>query len=188
MTERNPHKFLASLTDAFRKRLDVDPTVKPQFHYFTASMEAVSVRFSALDRLAAEFPIASVNTNEDLGKRQERNQILFDFFSNASAVVESFCCGSYFIGSVLDPANFLLGKPRNNLMTELWKIDPKKTLIAYNSFGPQSAFTKRLQDFLDSNEYKLINSMRNLLVHRMVPGITIRPLARSAAHAIDLDL
>jgi hypothetical protein len=85
MTERDPHKFLASLTDAFRKHLDVDPTVKPQFHYFTASMEAVSVRFSALDRLAAEFPIASVNTNVDLGKRQERNQILFDFFSNASA-------------------------------------------------------------------------------------------------------
>ena len=129
-----------------------------------------------------------MNANVDLAKRQEQHQILFDFFSNASAVAESFCCGSYFVGSVLDPANFTLGIPYNGHMTELWKIDPKNTRIGYNSFEPQSAFTKQLQDFLDSNEYKLISSMRNLLVHRMVPGRTIRISAPNASHSIDLDL
>jgi len=188
MTERDPDKFLASLTDAFRKRLEMDSTVKSQFHYFEASKEAVSVRLCALDRLAAQCPISSQNTNVDLGKRQERNQVLFDFFSNASAVIESFCCGSYFVGSVLDSANFPLVTLSNNVMTELRKINPKKTKTAYNSFAPQSPFTKRLQVLLDSNEYELISSMRNLLVHRMVPGLTIQLQPTGATHAIDLDL
>jgi hypothetical protein len=95
--ERDPYRFLSSLTDAFRKRLEADSAVKPQFHFYVASMEAVSVRFSALDRLAAEFPKACVNTSLDLGERREQHQILFDFFSNAWAAVESFSrrCGEF---------------------------------------------------------------------------------------------
>src|SRR5262249_25723807 len=182
--------FLTSLTDAFHKRLASDPTVKPQYHYFVASMEAISIRFLALDRLAAEFPKACVNDNVDLGKRREQNQILFDFFSNAWAAVESFCCGSYFIGCVLAPQNFKLGMPENGKLKKLWKIDSKETLNAYRSFEPHSSFTKQLQGFLGSKEFKLISSMRNLLVHRMVPGRTIRVSTVPGVdlpHEIDLD-
>jgi hypothetical protein len=122
---------------------------------------------------------------------QEQNQILFDFFSNAWAAVESFCCGSYFIGSVLDPANFTFGIPHNGKLTKLRSIKPKATRDAYGSFAPSSAFTKQLQDFLDSDEYKLLDSMRNLLVHRMIPGRIARISTVPGTdfpHMIDLDL
>jgi hypothetical protein len=145
--DRDPSKFLVALTDAFNRRLVADAAVKPQFDYFSASMEAVSARFSALDRLAAEFPSACLNVNIDLAKRRQQDQILFDFFSNAWAAVESFCFGSYFVGSVLDPAKFALGIPRNGQLAKLQKIGPKKTLSAYSSFEPLSEFTRQLQDF-----------------------------------------
>jgi hypothetical protein len=188
MTDRDPYKFLASLTEAFNRRQATDSTLTPQFHYFRASMEAVSVRFSALDRLAAAFPSACVNVNTDLGKRQEQHQLLFDFFSNAWASVESFCCGSYFIGSVLDPVNFPFGIPQSGHLTKLKKINPKETLDSYNRFEPNAAFTRQLQAFWDSNEYKLISAMRILLEHRIIPGRTIRPLAPNVSHSIDLDI
>lgn len=190
MIDRDPYKLPSSLTDAFRKRLDADSTVKPQFHYFSASMEAVSARFSALDRLAVDFPNACLNVNVDRVKRQQQQQILFDFFSNAWAAAESFCFGSYFVGSVLDPATFALGIPQSRQLTKLRRINPEATRNAYGSFAPTSAFTKQLQDFLDSNDYKLIDSMRNLLVHRLIPGRTISVsalLARGLPHSIDLD-
>jgi hypothetical protein len=191
VTNRDPSKFLAVLTDALNRRLAADATIKPQYHFFVASMEAVSVRFSALDRLAAEFPKACINANVDLGKRQEQHQILFDFFSNAWALVESFCCGTYFIGSVLDPANFTFGIPQSGKLTKLRSINPKATRKAYGSFAPRSAFTNQLQDFLDSDEYTLLDSMRNLLVHRMIPGRTISLSTKSRSvlpHSINLDM
>lgn len=190
MIDRDPFKFLASLTDAFRKRLDADSALKPQFHYFAASMEAVSVRFSALDTLAAAFPNACVNANLDLKKRQEQHQILFDFFSNAWAAAESFYFGSYFVGYVLGPANFTFGMPQNGQLAKLRRISPKETVNAYSLFELHSAFTKQLQDFLDSDEYKLLDSMRNLLVHRLIPGRTISVSTvpgRAASHLIGLD-
>ena len=188
LIDRDPYKFLAGLVGAFQNRLNTDPSVKPQLHFFAAAMEAVSVRFSALDRWAAAFPSACVNANVDLGKRQEQHQILFDFFCNAWASVESFCCGGYFIGSVLHPVNFAFGIPQSGQLTKLKKITPKETLGSYNTFEPRAAFTSQLQAFWDSDEYKLIRDMRMLLEHRMVPGRTILVQAPNASHSIDLDI
>jgi hypothetical protein len=98
MVERDPEKFLSALIDAFRNRQEADTSLKPQYMFFCASMSAVPVRLTALDSLAEQFPRASMNANTDLSKRREQNQILFDFFSNALASFQSFCCGSYFVG------------------------------------------------------------------------------------------
>lgn len=190
LVERDPYKFLAGLVGAFQNRLNTDSSLKPRFHFFSASMEAVSVRFSALDRLAAAFPSACVNANVNLVKRQEQHQLLFDFFSNAWASVESFCCGSYFVGSVLDPVSFPYGVPRRNLLKRLRRITPNETLDSYNAFEPDAVFTRRLQAFLNSKEYKLISTMRMLLEHRMVPGRTISislDPGKDHAHLIDVD-
>jgi hypothetical protein len=173
LIERDPYKFLAGLAGAFQNRVNANRSILPQSQYFFASRTAVSTRFSALDRLAAEFPKACVDVNQDLGKHQEQHQLLFDFFSNAWASVESFCCGSYFIGSVLDPGNFPFAIPQSDRLTKLKKITPKATLGSYNTFEPNAVFTRQLQAFLDSNEYKLISDMRMLLEHRLVPGRTI---------------
>jgi hypothetical protein len=125
-----------------------------------------------------------------LGKHQEQHQLLFDFFSNAWASVESFCCGSYLIGSVLDPGNFPFAIPQSDRLTKLKKITPKATLGSYNTFEPNAVFTRQLQAFLDSNEYKLISDMRMLLEHRLVPGRTISislSPGKDHTHLIDLD-
>lgn len=127
-----------------------------------------------------------MNANTDLSKRREQNQILFDFFSNALASFESFCCGSYFVGAALDPVLFPFGTPLSGTLTKLKRIYPKSTLESYRAFAPTSAFTNHLRDCLDSDEYRLIDAMRNLLVHRVVPGRSIR-LGGNIPHGIDLD-
>lgn len=188
MVERDPEKFLSGLIDAFRNRLETESSLKPQYLAFSAAMSAVPLRLSALDRLAAKFPEASINANTDLGKRQEQNQILFDFFTNALAAIESFCFGSYFVGEVLDPDSFVFGASVSSRLEQLGKINPKKTLESYTAFAQNSEFTERFGDCLDSNEYKLIGMMRNLLVHRIIPGRTIRlSTIGDFPHVIDLD-
>ena len=188
MVERDPDKFMSALVDAFRTRQESDPSLKPQYMFFCASMSAVSLRLIALDALAEKFPQACVGANTDLGKRQEQNQILFDFFSNALASFESFCCGSYFVGAALDPVLFHFGTPVSGTLTKLKGIYPKSTLESYKAFAPTSAFTNQLRDCLDSDEYRLIDAMRNLLVHRVVPGRSIRGSSHTEIpHGIDLD-
>jgi hypothetical protein len=188
MAGRDPEKFLTALTDAFRSQQDADQSLKAQFLYFSMSMSAVPIRLTALDALAAKFPQASINANTDLGKRQEQNQILFDFFSNAFASIESFCCGSYFVGSVLDPSYFGYGTPVNGVFTQLRKISPESTLLSYEKFAATSSFAQQLRDCWDSDERKLMDKIRNLLVHRVVPGRSIRmSTIGDLPHKIDLD-
>lgn len=188
MVERDPEKFLSDLIDEFRDRQEADPSLKPQYLFFCASMSAVAVRLTALDALAADFPRASKNANTDLSKRREQNQILFDFFSNAWASFESFCCGSYFVGAAVDPVLFRFGTPVRGTFKHLKRICPKETLKSYETSAPTSAFTKQLRGCLDSDEYNLIDALRNLLVHRLVPGSSIRlSNNREIPHGIDLD-
>jgi hypothetical protein len=80
MVERDPEKFLTALTNAFGSRQDADQSLKAQFLYFLMSMSAVPIRLTALDVLATKFQQASINAKSDLGKQQQQNQILFDFF------------------------------------------------------------------------------------------------------------
>jgi hypothetical protein len=188
MVERDPGKFLSALTDAFRRRLDADQSLKAQFLYFYASMSAVPIRLATLDSLAAKFQEASINAGTDLGKQQQQNQILFDFFSNALGSVESFCCGSYFVGSVFDSGAFSFGIPVSGVFKQLRSICPASTLQPFEKFAPASAFTTQLRNCLDSDEWRLMDKMRNLLVHRVVPGRTIRiSMIGDFPHKIDLD-
>jgi hypothetical protein len=188
MVERDPEKFLAALIDAFRNRQEADTSLKPQYMFFCASMSAVSLRLTALDSLAERFPQACVGANTDLSKRREQNQILFDFFSNTLASIESFWCGSYFVGAAVDPAFFRFGTLDRGTFKHLKRICPKETLKSYETFAPTSAFTKQLRGCLDSDEYSLIDALRNLLVHRIVPGRSIQlSNSREIPPGIDLD-
>jgi hypothetical protein len=183
-------KFMSALGATLHKRQEADTSLKPQYMFFYASMSAVAVRLTALDSLAEKFPKACVGANTDLGKRREQNQILFDFFSNALASFESFCCGSYFVGAALDPVLFHFGTPVHSTLKKLKGIYPKSTLESYMAFAPDSAFTNQLADCLGSDEYRLSDAMRNLLVHRFVPGRSIRLSThrRNIPDGIDLDL
>jgi hypothetical protein len=188
MVERDPEKFLTALTAAFSSRQDADRSLMAQLLYFLMSKNAVPIRLTALDVLAAKFQDASINAKIDLGKQQQQNQILFDFFSNALASIESFCCGSYFVGSLFDPLAFNFGIPVSGVFKKLRSIYPVSTLQAFEKFAPTSAFTTELRDCLDSGEWRLMEKMRNVLVHRVVPGRIVRiSMVGDFPHKIDLD-
>jgi hypothetical protein len=92
------------------------------------------------------------------------------------------------VGAVLDKGSFGFGVPVGGVLTELRKIYPKSTLESCKKFAPTSTFTKQLQDCLHSDEWKRMDMMRNLLVHRIVPGRTIRlSTHRDLPDSIDLD-
>jgi hypothetical protein len=189
MVDRDPEKFLSTLSAALHKRLEGDASIKPQWMFFSTSKSAVSLRLSALDSLAEKFPQACVGANTDLGKRREQDQILFDFFANALASFESFCCASYFVGAVLDPVSFPAGIPVNDTLSDLRQINPTSTLKSYKVFASNSEFTKELQASLFSDKYTKTNKIRNLLLHRLTPGRTILLSTHTdLPHRLDLDL
>jgi hypothetical protein len=75
--------------------------------------------------------------------------------------------------------------PVNHVFTQLRRISPETTLQSYEEFAATSLFTKQLRDCWDSDERKLMEKMRNLLVHRIVTGRIIP--AGDIPHAIDLE-
>src|ERR1700737_674587 len=62
----------------------------------------------------------------------EEDQLLYEFFSHAYSLVDSFCFGAYFVGAQLSPSHF---KPNPNLRS----VNPRKTRDYFEKFDASSA-------------------------------------------------
>ena len=71
---------------------------------------------SAIGRLEPErwkWPMSRVDTEARTTERMfEEDQLLYEFFSHAYSLVDSFCFGAYFVGAQLSSSHF---KPNPNL-------------------------------------------------------------------------
>jgi hypothetical protein len=166
MLDRDPDLYLSSLQKAFMLRAEGSQLLLPPYFYFSAAREAVVARIVAIDSLSAQFALLAQEPHRTERKRKE-NQIFFDFFANGSSAFESFCFGSYFIAVAVGRATY---DANLNLKT----IRPGKTWKLFEQFAPADDFTLRLARCLDSQDYKRLDAMRNMLVHRLVPGRNIQ--------------
>src|ERR1700730_15301637 len=144
MLTRNPVLFLQPLANAFFARTTTTSISRRNAHFFYAAKFASIARLIALDRVIPEFEKLSkeARTTE---RMFEEDQLLYEFFSHAYPLVDSFCFGAYFVGAQLSPSHF---KPNPNLRS----VNPRKTRDYFEKFDASSAFTKELKAVLGSPE------------------------------------
>jgi hypothetical protein len=184
MIDRDPDAYLSSLYGPLNRRCQADSRLQPASHAFYAAKSAVSTRMKAIDEHAKKFEdlVDDPKRPSELAKRLPiENQVLFDFFANGLSALESFCFASYYVGAVIDSAKFNVNKnPRG--------IVPKEVSARFNALDPTDGFTLALSACLSSSEFQLLTAMRNMLLHRLHPGRSVRVFNPSAPHEIDLDL
>jgi hypothetical protein len=96
------------------------------------------------------------------------------------SALESFGFGSYYVGVGIDGKKFPINKKRRTITAEA-------VLQSFKNFAPTDQFTVYLEKSMNSRERVVIKAMRNMLLHTVDPGRTIRPLRPDAPHIIDLD-
>jgi hypothetical protein len=178
MLSSDPELFLKSLSTAFfAQTTESNSIARRNAHFFDAAKSAAIARLVAMCRIIPKFENLSKlpRTTE---RYFEEDQLLYEFFSHAYSLVDSFCFGAYFVGSQLSPANF---EPNPKLRS----INSRRTRECFEIFDGNSAFTKALGETLDSEEYETID-IRNMLSHRIIPGRTIRAMVDR--HLWNLDM
>ena len=94
---RDPDLFLKSLVDAFFSHTTAQSLPRRNAHFFNAAKAATIGRLIALDRIIPRFERLSKEP-PTAERMSEEDQLLYEFFSHAYSLVESFCFGAYFIG------------------------------------------------------------------------------------------
>jgi hypothetical protein len=131
MLTRDPDAYLFSLYEVFNRRLEKDRKLLPAVLSFHAAKTAVILRMKAIDNLADKFERFANQPNrsvERVKRSPEENQLLFDFFANGLAALESFTFGSYYLGVGIDGNKFDINKVRK-------KIKPEAVLKSFKNFA-----------------------------------------------------
>jgi hypothetical protein len=177
MIDRDPDTYLGSLYGALDRRCAADPHLQPASLVFHLAKSAVSTRMKAVDEYAKKLEPLVNDPNRLSGFVKFlpiENQLLFDFFANGLAALESFCFASYYVGALIDSTQFNGNKnPRG--------IDPKRAFDCFYSINPTDGFTLGLCACLNSSEFRLLAEMKNMLLHTPAPGRAVRVLKPNAA-------
>jgi hypothetical protein len=182
MLTRDPDTYLRSLHEVFGLRLKNDQKLSPAYFSFYGAKNAVILRLTAIDDIAIKFEKAVNQPNRAAQlpmRMRTENQLLYEFFANGLSALESFGFGSYYLGVGIDGKKFNINKKRR-------KITPEAVLESFKNFAPTDKFTVDLEKSMDSPKRVVIKAMRNMLLHSVDPGRTIR-LDPKAPHIIDLD-
>jgi hypothetical protein len=184
MIDRDPDAYLRSLYGALNRHCQAVSSLQPAPLAFHAAKSAVSTRMKAIDEHAMKFEnlVKDPKRPSELAKRLPiENQVLFDFFANGLSALESFCFASYYVGAVIDSTKFNVNKKPRDIVA-------KEVSARFNDLDPADGFTLALSACLSSSEFQLLTAMRNMLLHTLHPGRSVRVLNPSAPHEIDLDL
>jgi hypothetical protein len=98
------------------------------------------------------------------GSDEEQNyrleECLYIFFTSALSVFESFAFCLYFLGSSMRPSKFpLVSNPR--------RITLETTRREFNVTFSKASITKNLVALIKDREFRSIDSVRNILAHRL---------------------
>jgi hypothetical protein len=184
MLTRDSESYFSSLYDVFCRRQEKDRTLLPALVSFYAAKTAVILRMKAIDYLADKFERFANQPNRSVERAKrspEENQLLFDFFANGLAALESFTFGSYYLGVGIDGNKFDINKARKT-------IRPQAVLKSFKNFAPTDKFTLALEKCLTSRKCEVIKAMRNTLLHTVAPGPTIQLSSHTdSPDFVDLD-
>jgi hypothetical protein len=137
----------------------------------TAACLAAVYRHRRASEIAKEVSalVALPRDRRDNGWHFEIQTRLYEFFVAVLSTFESSIYGLYFVGSCLEPGHFPSVEPEKRK-----RIAPASTAKAYAAAWPQEPLTALLTEITTSAAYAELSDTRNVLAHRIVPGLEHR--------------
>ncbi|WP_405844536.1 hypothetical protein [Streptomyces sp. NBC_01518] len=138
----------------------------------TAALYAAVYRHrNAREAAEALVPLTSRSAQGKPLWRYRIQTLLFDLVVGLNSAVESSAYGLYFIGSAIAPAGHeftLVASDKRK------KIKLESTAKAYASAWPAEGLAKALTELSLDPGYEVLLGRRNILAHRVAPGLEFR--------------
>jgi len=143
-----------------------DAGTVPGFPGYAGGWNALVMRFRAADedKSVASSSLARPQGSLSAEDRYVQERALFGFFANAMSAVESCCFAIYHLGRMKVPTQF--GLPDD-------KITVGTATVATRTWMPHTQLDAELSKLRGDSTWLSIKGLRNTLVHRESPGITI---------------
>jgi hypothetical protein len=159
-------KLASKLFPAVLSNENLDDPFQERQHFERAWL-AVRYRYRACSEQNEAFKALLEHTTDlwrEWGADEEQNykleQCLYHFFMNCLSVFDSLTFCLYFVGAMIDPKHFShVSKPKN--------ITLKTTINAFASAFPNAPITNHLRKLSEDPEFKRIDTIRNILAHRL---------------------
>jgi hypothetical protein len=138
---------------------------------FVGAWKSVCIKFIAL---AQNDEIYTASIKRGCGgasspeERYSQESALFNFFVVGDSLLESLFYGLYVIASIKKPSAFPM------TLQQIENVNPSTVQEKFNKYYKNEPITKYIQEILISNERKEDKKIRNTLIHRTMPGRTIR--------------
>jgi len=154
---------------------DLDDPLQRRLHFQGAWLAACYRYRACADQNAVFNAVFDQALSSDLWREwsvgedhnYELEQCLYGFFMNALSVLESFGFCLYFVGAAIDVQNFpKIHTPRG--------ITLKTTHAAFEAAFPNSLVTANLAAMTKDPAFTRIDTIRNLLAHRLTGRRNIR--------------
>jgi hypothetical protein len=151
---------------AYIARLGADATTVPGFAGYAGGWNGLIMRFRAADE---EGSVASKSLARHQGglsteDRYFQERALFGFFANAMSAIESCCFTIYNLGRMRQPTLFTVSDRDVNVGV---------TADAVATAFPGTPLVAELSALRVDGNWLSLKNIRNTLVHRESPGITI---------------
>jgi hypothetical protein len=142
-----------------------DPLQKRQ--HFERAWLAVRYRYRACSEYNEEYKALLVNPSDlwrewsaDEEQNYQLEKSLYQFFMSGLSVFESLGFCLYFVGSMVCPNHFpFVSNPK--------RITSAATSKAFTAAFPYASITNHLAELSRDTEYRKIDTIRNILAHRL---------------------
>jgi hypothetical protein len=151
---------------AYVGRLGVNPATAARFAGFAGGWNGLVMRFRAADEegLFASTSLARFQGDLSAEDRYLQERALFGFFANAVSAVESCCFSIYHLGQMRQPTAFT--EPDCGVTVGV-------TAAAVATAFRGTPLNTELSNLSGDGNWLSLKKIRNTLVHRESPGITI---------------
>lgn len=158
-----PPDFPAELYESVRQCLNkYANTHKDQIHSFRMGWKGLAYHYRASIEYNEKF-IGSIYISNNSPSREERYQqekYLFGFFTNAVSVIDCFFFSIYCLASIHKEKEFPLLRDKD------LKFYPNDVRSGFVQYFSNEELTNNLNKCLNSDMYKRMLNMRNVLSHR----------------------
>jgi len=182
-TPPTPASFPIVAYESVQKRMGPQQPLHPnEWRHHTGGWNAVHYRIIGCEKCVGRYTdsFAISGVAPQLDEQIAQDNALFGFFVYALSAIESYFFAMHAVASILAPADFPMATEQ-----DLKRITPKVTIQRFDrKFGGNVVSTVMKQTVSEA-EYQEWKDLRNVLVHRSVPGRLFFQPSRSTPRDAD---
>lgn len=167
-TPPTPADFPIAAYESVQRRMGPQQPLHPdEYRHYAGGWNAVHYRTIGCEKCVGRYTdlFASSGVAPQQDERIAQDNALFGFFVYALSAIESCFFAMHAVASILAPADFPMATEQ-----DLKQITPKVTIRRFDRRFGGSVVSTAMRQTVSETEYQEWKNLRNVLVHRSVPG------------------